>query len=155
MKEEKRSGKDRRVDHERRHAKKSLWIMAISLLEKRGGMDRRSGLDRRTSVSADFRKEGLIEITQKGMIRRWDPVKAKMTYLWDSGLKAIAFADFKKGSAVEVLLNTHQGRIALPGHVLRIQKVFTEHGFATEMDVQFEALDDYKRALINQILWGD
>ena len=129
--------------------------MSIGLLEKRGPLDRRSGLDRRGDLSNTYRREAIVEITKKTMIKHWDSAKAKMTYLWDTGLKAIAFANFEKGRAVEVLINTHQGRLALPGHVLRLQKVFTERGFATEMDIQFEHMDDRKRALINQIIWGD
>ena len=153
--EEKRSGKERRNRSERRLLPKKSWFMSIRLVEKRDGMDRRSGLDRRFQLASDYRREAIVEIVQKGMIKRWDCAKAKMTYFWDTGLKAITFANFQKGKAVEVAVETHQGRLFLPGHVLRMQKIFTQRGFATEMDVQFEAMDDHKRALINELIWGD
>ena len=150
-----RSGKDRRGGAERRQAKKKSWLMCIQLMEKRGGMDQRSGLDRRVDYSSEYHHEALIEISKRGMIKSWDSSKAKMTYLWQTGIKAITFANFQKGKAVQVILNRPGGRLVLPGRVLRMQKLFTEHGFATEMDVQFDRLDDFKRAVINQILWGD
>ncbi len=153
--QEKRTGNDRRAASERRLGSKKPWLMRISLIEKRGGLDRRSGLDRRAELSSDYHHEAIIEVTKKGMIKHWDSAKAKMTYLWDTGLKAITFADFHKGRAVEVTVNTHQEKLVLLGHVLRIQKIFTERGFATEMDIQFESMDDRKRAFINQIIWGD
>ena len=153
--EEKRAGKDRRADADRRGVKKKVWFMTIGLVDKRGPLDRRAGLDRREDLTADFRREALVQISRKGMIKHWDSAKAKMTYLWDTGMKVITFSSFEKGAAVEVTVNTHQGRMVLPGHVLRFQKLFTEHGFATEMEVQFEALNDSKRALINELIWGD
>ena len=153
--EERRAGKDRRERADRRQGKIKPWIMSISLIEKRSGLDQRSGLDRRGNLSAEYHHEALIEIAQKRMIKRWDSAKAKMTYLWDSGLKAITFSDFQKGKLVEVKVPFHQGILTLPGHVLRFQKVFTQRGFATEMEIQFETLNDHKRAVLNQIIWGD
>ncbi len=155
MTEERRKGKDRRAASERRHAIKKIWFMSIGLVEKRGPLDRRAGLDRRQDFRGQYRREAIIEVKHRGIIKSWDCSKAKMTYLWDSGLEAITFAPFQKGKAVEVVVHTHQGRLAIAGYVLRVQKLFTDHGFATQMDVQFNGIDDHKRAVIHQMLWGD
>ncbi len=153
--QERRFGKDRRAGGDRRTDGHAPWLIRLKLVDKRGSLDRRAGLDRRASLRSDFHHEGIIEIRQKRMIKSWDCAKAKMTYLWDTGLEAITFARFKEGAAVEVSLTTPQGVMSLSGHVLRYRKVFTERGFATEMDVQFDVVSDHQKAVINQIIWGD
>jgi hypothetical protein len=155
MANEKRSGKERRSSAERRKATHKTKFMTIALLSHRADMTRRGGLDRREEWKSSYHKQALVEISQRALIKRWDSAKGKMTYLWDSGLKAITFAACQVGDAVEVTIHTHQGDLLMPGRVHHIQKIFTEHGFAAEMDVQFDAIDDFKRALINQIIWGD
>jgi len=153
---ERRGGKDRRGSGNRRHAIRKFF-MSLKLCDRRGALDRRGGLDRREGLAKSYQKEMIIRILKRSIIKNWDPEKAKMTYLWDKGLRAITFEQFKTGQDldVEIALPGVRNRLVLRAKVTRTRKVFTEHGFATEMDVQFVGATDKDILEINNLIWSE
>jgi hypothetical protein len=153
---ERRSGKERRGAGPRRGGAKRFF-MSLKLCDRRASFDRRGGLDRREGLARSFQKEMIIKILKRSIVKGWNPDKAKMTYLWDKGLRAVTFERFGAGQGVEVeiALPGVRNRLVLRGKVMKTKKVFTEHGFATEMDVQFIGTTDADILEINNLIWSD
>jgi len=153
---ERRSGKDRRGETGRRHGARKFF-MSLKICNRRSDCDRRVGLDRREGLAKSYQKDMIIKILKRSIIKNWDPDKAKMTYLWGKGLRAITFEKFQVGQDidVEIALPGVRNRLKVRGKVMRTKKVFTEHGFATEMDVQFIGISDKDLVEINNLIWSD
>ena len=151
-----RSGKDRRGGLSRRHVKGGFFML-LKCFDRRDVVDRRGGLDRREELAKNFHKEMIVKIFKTSVIKKWDPEKAKMTYLWDKGLRAVSFKSFQTGQdvSVEIALPGVRNHLMLSGKITRTKKVFTERGFATEMDVQFFNIGEKEIVEINNLIWSD
>ncbi|HRZ86925.1 MAG TPA: hypothetical protein P5287_03835 [bacterium] len=153
---DRRTAKQRRESANRRRTAAKSLLRALTLTERRKRDERRAGLDRREELAKGYQKEQIIRIHDRSLIKR-DPEKAKMTYIWEKGLRAISFRDFKIGDKVDVAITLpgYRRKLRLSGSVMRTRKVFTDHGFATEVDVKFQSIGDKEKLEINNLLWSD
>ncbi|MDP8262227.1 MAG: hypothetical protein P9M13_02865 [Candidatus Ancaeobacter aquaticus] len=153
---DKRNGTERRGTPRRKPIKVGL-LNRLRIVYRRTGGDRRSGLDRRDGISSEYRKDLIIKVTKKFLLMTKQPEKAKMTYIWRTGLRAITFETVKARQVLEISIQRtpEEQPLILLGKILKTRKIFTEHGFATEADVQFCDLTEHQKKVIKDLIWSD
>ncbi|MFC2149105.1 hypothetical protein ACFLQ8_00215 [Candidatus Auribacterota bacterium] len=153
---EKRTGNERRKIS-RRSQKKTGLLNGLKIVHRRAGLDRRIGLDRRGEFSKGYRRELIIKISRKHFAKADESEKAKMLTIWHKGLRAVTFEKVGKGDDVKVFINipNEKDPIILNGIIYRTNKIYTEHGFATEAIVQFHDLTGEDIKEINNIIWNE